>query len=93
MPRRQIKPEERGRKPCISSEGPLVPYQVKLPKSLKAWCMRMGPMCMRYMLGTLKGYHEQQAKEAEEKILYGDPNGIKPTGIIKAIDTGEDLLE
>lgn len=92
MPRRQIKPEERGRKPCISSEGPLVPYQVKLPKSLKAWCMYIGPKYIRYMLGTLKGYHEQQAKEFEERVLYGDPEAkAAPTGFIKA--TGEDLLE
>lgn len=54
MPRRQIKPEERGRKPCISSEGPLVPYQVKLPKSLKAWCIHSGAKFIRGLLGDTK---------------------------------------
>lgn len=54
MPRRQIKPEERGRKPCISSEGPLVPYQVKLPKSLKAWCIHRGATQIRKTLSRAK---------------------------------------
>ena len=54
MPRRIIQPHERGRKPCISSEGPLVPYQVKLPKSLKAWCIHKGAKFIRGLLGDTK---------------------------------------
>ena len=47
MVRRKIRPQDRGRKPCISSEGPLVPYQIGLPPSLKKWCLKKGPDYVR----------------------------------------------
>lgn len=90
-PRYNITPEERGRKPCLSSEESTVYYGIKLPKSLKTWCMYMGATHVRRMLEALKNHHIQIAKEAEEKLLYGDPEAKAPRGIIKA--TGKDLLK
>jgi len=53
-PRRTIKPHERGRKPCTSPEGPLVGYNISLPRSLKAWCMKKGPRHIRRFLEMLR---------------------------------------
>jgi len=54
MTRRCIQPHERGRKPCISTEGPLKPYQVKVPASLKKWCIAKGAQYIRALLTSKK---------------------------------------
>ena len=54
MPRHIIRPQDRGRKPCLSPEGPLVPYQVKIPPSLKAWALKKGSRYIRALLENSK---------------------------------------
>ena len=97
-PQHTINDEKRGHRATLSPDEPTVYYGLKMPKSLKVWCMYIGPILMRHMLKTLKGYYEQQAKEVEKIWLHRDPTSkIKPTGIMGATDsikaTGKELLD
>lgn len=70
-PRHTINGEKRGHRAPLSPTEPTVYYGLKMPKSLKSWCIHIGPKHMRDLLETLrkKSYMEIPEQATGEELL------------------------
>ncbi len=97
-PQHTVNDENRGHRAPLSPAEPTVYYGLKMPRSLKAWCIRKGPQHIRKILTKaaqkVDGYiiTKEAAAQLKRELQRGYVDPAKPTsGIIKY--TGEELLE
>lgn len=56
-----IDDEKRGHRPRLSDDEPTVIYNIKLPQSLKTWCLSKGPQFIRRILNRVKIKEEDKS--------------------------------
>ncbi len=64
---------------------------MKIPKWLKSKRALRNEVKRRFWKAMVKELDRKIAEE-EDRILYGDPNGIKPVGIINAFKEGRNAF-
>ena len=57
MPRHKLSDKERGHRPRLSDDEPVIRYTIRMPESLKLWLDRLGPDRVRAVLGYLRTHN------------------------------------